>query len=207
MLDAYIIGDVSRISPEAPVPVLDKTSMDFRLGGAGNVALNLVALGATPIVASVIGTDKSGEEIILQLEKANVSTACVIKTENRKTTVKTRVIANKQQVIRIDDEQTDDINLELQDMLVKSITQEITKGIDAVIFEDYNKGVLTKWLIEKTIELANQNGIITCVDPKKHNFLSFKNVTLFKPNLKELKEGLMKEFNFLKERNLFVLYL
>ncbi len=190
MLDAYIIGNVSRISPEAPVPVLDKKTSDFRLGGAGNVALNLVALGAKPIIASVVGNDDAGKQILNLLEEANVESTCIVVDNHRQSTVKTRVIANNQQVIRIDEEQTDDIKDQLCSELTSLIKKELETGISAIIFEDYNKGVLTENLIHSLVKLANEKNIITTVDPKKKNFLAYKGVTLFKPNLKELKEGL-----------------
>lgn len=190
MLDAYIIGNVSRISPEAPVPVLDKTSSDYRLGGAGNVALNLKSLGAIPIIASVIGKDAAGEIILNQLKINETSSSCMLITNERRTTVKTRVIANNQQVIRIDEEQTDDINSSQATQLLDLIKKEIIQGLDAIIFQDYNKGVLTEKLIADLIELALKNDILTSVDPKNKNFLTYKGVTLFKPNLKEIKEGL-----------------
>lgn len=190
MLDAYIIGHVSRISPEAPVPVLDKKNADYRLGGAGNVALNLAALGATPIVASVIGKDQSGEQIIKLLNDSDAITSCILSSSNRKTTVKTRVIANNQQVIRIDEEQNDDISESLISELLHLIESEIKNGLSAILFEDYNKGVLTEKFIHSLIQLAKKNNIYTTVDPKKKNFFAYKGVTLFKPNFKELKEGL-----------------
>ena len=190
MLDAYIIGNVSRISPEAPVPVLDKKTSDFRLGGAGNVALNLVALGAKPIIASVVGNDLAGKQILNLLEEAKVESTCIVVDNNRQTTVKTRVIANYQHVIRIDEEQTDDISDELCSELTNLIEKESETGISAIIFEDYNKGVLTENLINSLVKLASEKNIITTVDPKKKNFLAYTGVTLFKPNLKELKEGL-----------------
>lgn len=190
MLDSYIIGNVSRISPEAPVPVLDKTSAEFRLGGAGNVALNLASLGATPIIASVIGKDTSGSKILDILKDSGASCSCIVETSTRKTTVKTRVVANKQQVIRIDEEQTDDISGELKNILFKYIKTEIDNGIEAIIFEDYNKGVLTEELIADLIALSLKHNIFTAVDPKNKNFFAYKGVHLFKPNLKELKEGL-----------------
>ncbi|MBM3418319.1 MAG: D-glycero-beta-D-manno-heptose-7-phosphate kinase, partial [Bacteroidetes bacterium] len=183
-------GMVSRISPEAPVPVLDKKTSDFRLGGAGNVALNIAALGAIPIMVSVIGQDSAGKEILKLMADKNISTSCLALSSKRKTTVKTRVVANNQQVIRIDEEQTDDISDELVLKLLSLVEKELTKGLTAIIFEDYNKGVLTEKLIISLIEFAQKHGIITSVDPKKKNFFAYRGVTLFKPNLKELREGL-----------------
>ncbi|MBM3160750.1 MAG: D-glycero-beta-D-manno-heptose-7-phosphate kinase [Bacteroidetes bacterium] len=190
MLDAYIIGVVSRISPEAPVPVLDKKTSDFRLGGAGNVVLNIEALGAIPVIASVIGNDPAGNEILQLMAKKNISTSCLVVSNQRQTTVKTRVVANNQQVIRIDEEQTDDISDELVLNLLLLIEKELKKGLTAIIFEDYNKGVLTEKFIASLVELAKKYAVITSVDPKKKNFLTYRGVTLFKPNLKELREGL-----------------
>jgi rfaE bifunctional protein kinase chain/domain len=195
MMDTYVLGKVTRISPEAPVPIISLENEDERIGGAGNVALNLVALGAKPIIASVFGADSNGKKLTDLLEVNGISIEGVIYSEKRKTTVKTRVVSNKQQLLRIDSEDTFPISKTEEDLLIDQISKQIDNGIDAIIFEDYNKGVLTEKLITHVIDLARKNGIPTAVDPKKENFFTYQDVTLFKPNLKELKEGLNIDFN------------
>lgn len=203
MIDAYTIGQVNRLSPEAPVPVVSLDHNEYRLGGAANVALNLVAMGAKPIICSVVGSDASGSSMSDLLETSGISSDGLVKSNQRKTTVKTRVIANRQQLLRIDDEQTNLINKEEELELVRRVEALIYSGVEAIIFEDYNKGVLSPFVIERIIELANKKGIVTTVDPKKDHFLAYKNVTLFKPNLKELKEGLGRSFDFTKDQQAF----
>lgn len=203
MMDAYVLGKVTRISPEAPVPIISLDEEDERIGGAGNVALNLVALGAKPIIATVIGTDSNGKKLSSLFEASGISTEGIIRSNDRKTTVKTRVISNKQQLLRIDSEDTFPISKNEQNELIKRINSLIDDGLDAIIFEDYNKGVLTEDIITKVIEKANNSKIPTTVDPKKENFFAYKDVTLFKPNLKELKEGLNVQFNFIKNQDEF----
>jgi rfaE bifunctional protein kinase chain/domain len=195
MMDAYVLGKVTRISPEAPVPIVSLDDEDERIGGAGNVALNLVSLGAKPIIATAVGTDSNGEKLSILLESNGISIDGVIFSEKRKTTVKTRVISDKQQLLRIDSEDTFPISNSEEEQLISRIEKLIESGLDAIIFEDYNKGVLTEKLISKVVELAQIKNIPTAVDPKKENFLAYRNVTLFKPNLKELKEGLNVDFN------------
>ncbi len=195
-MDAYVLGKVTRISPEAPVPIISLDEEDERIGGAGNVALNLVALGAQPVIATVVGTDSNGEKLSSLFKAKGISTEGIIFSNSRKTTVKTRVISNKQQLLRIDSEDTFPISKSEQTELINRISGLMNEGIDAIIFEDYNKGVLTQELISSIIEKAKFHNIPTTVDPKKENFLAYKGVTLFKPNLKELKEGLNVQFDF-----------
>lgn len=196
MIDSYVIGRVTRISPEAPVPIIELTKKEDRLGGAANVALNLKALGANVIMASIIGQDNAAKTIVDLFQESDIHFDTRLESNTRKTTVKTRVLGNKQQLLRIDDEQVNDINFEEEELLIQFITETITnQKIDAIIFEDYNKGVLTSRVIDEVIKIANENNVITTVDPKKHNFFQYKNVTLFKPNLKELREGLNSEIN------------
>ncbi len=196
MIDSYIKGSVTRISPEAPVPIVNLALKESRLGGAANVALNLVALGAETYIASVVGDDEDGNEMIQLFENESINCFTIVKSESRKTTVKTRILGNNQQLVRIDSEQIDDINEQEEEKLVELIETSIhTNKIDAIIFEDYNKGVLTEKVIHKVIALASANNIITTVDPKKTNFFAYKGVTLFKPNLKELKEGMNHQFD------------
>lgn len=191
MIDSYYYGEVNRISPEAPVPIVSVNKKDNRLGGAANVALNIKALGATPILCSVIGTDSASEKFKELLIKENLSSECIINSAERITTVKTRVIGNKHQVLRVDSEDETPLSNPENTNLTKAIKQLIdNKKIDIVIFQDYDKGVITKGLIEDIIALCNSKNIPTAVDPKKRNFSDYKHATLFKPNLKELKEGL-----------------
>ncbi len=203
MLDSYVMGKVNRISPEAPVPIVSLENEDARIGGAGNVALNLLALGAKPIICGVIGEDSSGDKLLNLFEKNGISTDGLVKSMARKTTVKTRVISNKQQLLRIDSESTFPL-LESEEIKLNDTIQNIiNQGIDGIIFEDYNKGVLTDSVIQNTIKIAKEKDIPTAVDPKKENFLSYKGVSLFKPNLKELKEGLNLNFDFNSNKDLF----
>ena len=203
MLDAYVMGKVNRISPEAPVPIVSLENEDARIGGAGNVALNLLALGAKPVICGVIGEDSSGDKLLNLFEKNGISTDGLVKSIARKTTVKTRVISNKQQLLRIDSESTFPL-LESEEIKLNNTIQNIiNQGVDGIIFEDYNKGVLTDSVIQNTIKIAKEKDIPTAVDPKKENFLSYKGVSLFKPNLKELKEGLNLNFDFNSNKDLF----
>ncbi len=190
MIDTYIEGKVERMSPEAPVPVVDFEKKTSRLGGAANVALNLKALGADPIICTVIGKDNHADLFMKLINEAQLKDAGIIPFDERITTVKTRVIGNDEQLIRIDHEKIEPISSSAEFALLEKIKDFCLKeGAEAIIFQDYNKGVLTEGLIEKTIQFANENGILTTVDPKKDNFFCYKNVSLFKPNLKELTEG------------------
>ncbi len=189
MVDKYIIGKVDRVSPEAPVPVVDVSNLDSRLGGAGNVALNVKAMGGIPILCSVIGQDIEGDDLLQLLEVQGLYSKAILRSDKRKTTTKTRVIGNNYQLLRIDHEEKADLDSLDSFLLQENYSREI-ENCDVIIFEDYNKGVLHVGNIETLIQLANVAHIPTIVDPKKNNFLEYKNVTLFKPNLKEIKEGL-----------------
>lgn len=189
MLDSYIWGAVERISPEAPVPIVNVKKKDFRLGGAGNVALNIAALSAKPILCALVGNDDDGKKLLNRLEERGISSEGMVISTHRPTTVKTRIIASDQHVVRVDEETDKVVNSEEEAALWQRI-EKLLPTCDVVIFEDYDKGVLNASLIEKTVTLATQKSIPTVVDPKKRNFLSYKGVTLFKPNLKELREGL-----------------
>lgn len=191
MIDSYLWGKVNRISPEAPVPIVSVSSKEVRLGGAANVALNVQALGANPILCSVIGVDIEGQQFLDLLKRQRLSQKGILKSRDRITTVKTRVIGNKAQLIRVDEENEEDITQHETNQLLNLISYIIQhEKIDVVIFEDYNKGLITPKLIQKVVELCRSKSIPTCVDPKKKNFLAYKGVSLFKPNLKELREGL-----------------
>jgi len=192
MIDTYMWGEVNRISPEAPVPVVEVKKHENRLGGAANVALNLKALGANPILCSVIGTDERGVLFEKLMKESNLSTEGILSTNNRKTTIKTRVIAENKHQLRIDEEDTFPI-LQLEEFL--KLTISLMDDIDVIILQDYNKGVLIPEIIEGVIATANKKGIPTIVDPKKLNFNSYKNCTIFKPNLAEIKAGMKIDFD------------
>lgn len=202
MIDAYLRGNVNRVSPEAPVPIVSLQKEEDRLGGAANVAINLVAMGASAIICSVIGKDKSGDKLIKLLTENQISSEGLVFSSSRQTTVKTRIIGNNQHLLRIDSEQTNDINATEENELIAKIESILEQKIDAIIFEDYNKGVLTESGIQRIIKIANQKNVLTTVDPKNKNFFAYKNVSLFKPNLKELKEGVGSTFSF-SDKNAF----
>lgn len=203
MIDAYRIGRVERISPEAPVPIVNLSKKEERLGGAANVALNLGSLGAKPILCTLIGEDDGGETFVKIMGENKLSTEGVLQDNSVKTTVKTRVIGNNQQLLRIDDESVKPMSSEQEDRLIQKVKDLILTGIDGIILEDYNKGVLTPRVIREIIDLANEHDVITTVDPKKENFFEYRNVTLFKPNLKELKEGLNVSFDIAEDKASF----
>lgn len=191
MIDSYLWGKVNRISPEAPVPIVTVNKKERRLGGAANVALNIQALGANPILCSVIGVDNEGLAFLELLKNQKLSQKGILKCRDRITTVKTRVIGNNAQLLRVDEEVESEITSNETQQLITLISHIIQHDkIDVIIFEDYNKGLITTKLISKVVELAKSKGIPTCVDPKKKNFGAYKGVSLFKPNLKELREGL-----------------
>ena len=196
MIDAYWWGGVNRISPEAPVPVCAVNDKESRLGGAANVALNIAAMGANPILCSVVGEDYQGHQLCELMEKQNMDTKGIVFSSNRPTTIKTRIIGNKTQMLRIDEETDVSISLSEEKIFLDKIESIInTEKINAIIFQDYDKGVITEGVITKIIEIAKRKNIPVTVDPKKRNFTAYKNVDLFKPNLKELKEGLKIDFD------------
>ncbi len=191
MVDAYLWGRIDRISPEAPVPVVQVTERSARLGGAANVALNLKALGATPIVVSVVGDDDNAALLLKLFVEQGLDTRGLMRSTARRTTVKTRVISAQQHVVRVDEEQDDDLSPADAGRVVDTVTALMRSSKPRVlIFEDYNKGVLSEAVITGTIAAAKAAGIPTAVDPKKKNFFAYRGVDLFKPNLKELREGL-----------------
>lgn len=203
MVDAYYIGKVTRISPEAPVPIIQLENQEERLGGAANVAFNVQSLGATPILCSVVGADAAGRRLIQLVNDLQLPTEGFIQSDTRRTTIKTRIIGNNQHLLRVDAEDVFPISSTEEQTLIDRIQSLIQQQqIDAIILEDYNKGVLTVRVIESIIAMANAAGIPTTVDPKKENFFAYKGVTLFKPNLKELKEGVGVDFKF-SEREKF----
>jgi D-glycero-beta-D-manno-heptose-7-phosphate kinase len=191
MIDAYILGKVNRVSPEAPVPIVSLEKQEERLGGAANVALNLLSMGAEPVLCSVIGADREGNRLTELMLEQQMTPAGIVPSKERVTTVKTRVIGNNQHLLRIDAEDTHALTATEEQHFIEAVSHILhTESIDAIIFEDYNKGVLTPNVITAIIQQAKEKNIPTTVDPKKENFLAYKGVTLFKPNLKELVEGI-----------------
>lgn len=191
MLDTYMWGNVDRISPEAPVPIVSLHKKEYRIGGAANVALNCRSLGAKVSILSVVGNDEDSLHLKKLLEEKEISTKFLLKSVDRVTTSKTRVISRNQQMMRLDKEITDDLNKKDEAALLEKVQSFIsTAKPDVIIFEDYNKGVLTEKNIPQIIKICNKAGILTAVDPKRKNFFAFKHADIFKPNLKEVKEGL-----------------
>jgi len=191
MLDTYWWGHVERISPEAPVPVVSLDKKELRIGGAGNVALNLAALGAQTFVISVTGNDEEGKQLKTLFEQNKVDTTNIISSNERITTNKMRIVSRNQQMMRLDAEVTADIDKQLEQELLNAIKKYFQNNKpDVLIFEDYNKGVLTENIIHEVITLCKEYHVITTVDPKRKNFFAYKGVDIFKPNLKEVKEGL-----------------
>ncbi len=191
MIDEYVWGSMDRISPEAPVPVVTLTKKEQRPGGAANVALNLLSLGVKADIAAVIGKDAHGKLLKQLLKQNGISNTIFIEDEQRQTTCKTRVLARNQQVLRIDDEVIHELSIVLQKQFIKKVCDYMEQQKpDAIIFEDYDKGLLNETIITAIVQKALSLNIITTVDPKKNNFAYYRNVTLFKPNARELNEAL-----------------
>jgi rfaE bifunctional protein kinase chain/domain len=192
MLDTYLTGKVTRISPEAPVPVVEITKEKYCFGGAANVALNILNLECIPILIGLIGKDNAGKTFRSLLKKEKIIEDGIVVSKKRPTTVKTRIIGDNQHITRVDHESREYAQQEEQDALLKKIDQYAGLA-DAVILQDYNKGVLTKTIIQHVISLCIKNKIPVSVDPKFFNFNEYKGVTFFKPNLKETREALAKK--------------
>ncbi len=191
MLDNYWWGHIDRMSPEAPVPVVALDRKDSRLGGAANVALNCVRLGAKVTLASVIGSDVEGENLLTFARHEGIDTSLVLKSVTRPTTTKSRIMNVDAQMLRIDAETTQDLSAIDEHPFIDRVLRHIQiDKPDVVILEDYNKGVLKENVIQRIIAHCKELGCITAVDPKLKNFLAYKGVTIFKPNLKEVREGL-----------------
>ena len=191
MLDVYWWGHVDRISPEAPVPVVALDKKEHRIGGAGNVALNLAALGANVSVLTVMGADDNGANLTELFKEQHINTAWLLLQPSRITTTKTRIISRNQQMLRLDAEITKELSADDENALLAKVQQYIeSQQPQVIIFEDYNKGVLTERVIKGITALCKQHGVITTVDPKRKNFFSYQGVDIFKPNLKEVKDGL-----------------
>jgi len=221
MVDNYLWGKVDRISPEAPIPIVTVTKQENRLGGAGNVSLNIQALGATPILVSIIGNDEKGRIFKELIQENRLTDEGIFVDENRMTTVKTRIISGGQQISRVDQEISTLIDQNFEKKVFERILKIIdTKDINIIIFVDYDKGLITPWLIKNVIELAKSKNILTVADPKSRNFNNYQHVDLYKPNFKEFKEGLklqiektdMEELkkisiNFKKENQIGLLFI
>jgi len=191
MVDAYLWGDVDRISPEAPIPIVAVTQRENRLGGAANVARNLKAFGAEITLSALIGNDPEGDIFLKLLDKRGISGQGIVKIPDRPTTTKTRILSRNQQMFRFDNETTSYLEGSAEsDLISQTLDTYNSVKPDVVIFQDYNKGVLGDKLIHKLIEVCRADGVPTVVDPKTRNFFSYEGCTLFKPNLKEVSEGL-----------------
>jgi rfaE bifunctional protein kinase chain/domain len=191
MLDTYMWGGVERISPEAPVPVVSLNKKEYRIGGAGNVALNCHSLGSQVFILSVIGDDSEGLLLEELFHEYMIDTSYLLKSSSRLTTSKTRVISRNQQMLRLDSEITKDLGKNDEEQLLERVRSFIqTQDPNVMIFEDYNKGVLTEKIIHEVITICKEAGVITAVDPKRKNFFSYQRADIFKPNIKEVKEGL-----------------
>jgi len=191
MMDRYVWGNVARISPEAPVPVVSLEGESSSLGGAANVAANIDALGSNVRLYGVVGDDMESQQLRELVKRNKLSDSGIIGDENRKTIVKTRVIAQNQHLIRIDRETVSYLSDKVGDKLLSKFKDDIN-SVSGVILQDYNKGVLTPYLVKSIIEICQNSNIPIAVDPKIENFWSYKNVTLFKPNLRELEAAIAK---------------
>jgi rfaE bifunctional protein kinase chain/domain len=196
MIDSYLFGEINRISPEAPVPVVEIDSKEMRAGGAANVAINIKSLGGKPVLLSATGNDLYSRELVRLLKEKGVKTNHIIQSSERTTTVKTRIFDEDKQVMRYDEEDAEDMSRELEEQLLLQL-QDILKRekISMIILQDYNKGLLTKRIIKQVLLIATKNAIPVSVDPKEKNFFEYQNVTLFKPNLKELSVAIHQKIN------------
>lgn len=188
MIDSYVWGQATRLSPEAPVPVVNVKKREWRLGGAANVALNIQALGATAILCGILGDDQEADRFEHIMQQHKLSTAGLLRIESRPTTIKHRIIAGTQQLLRVDAEDDTPIKPQQAQKLWQCIAAQI-EHVHLIIFEDYDKGSITPWLIRQVVDQASQHAIPVTVDPKRRNFFAYEGVTLFKPNLKELQEA------------------
>jgi rfaE bifunctional protein kinase chain/domain len=196
MVDSYLWGKVERISPEAPIPIVALRKREHRMGGAANVAMNIRAMGAKPILCSVIGTDDKGDIFLELLKKEKITSNGIVRSQRRITTTKFRIFGNAYQMLRVDEEVEDDL-VHADYLTLSRVIDRIleTENVHCIVFQDYNKGVITPKLIQEVVKKARKKNIPVAVDPKKKNFEAYSNVTLFKPNLKELREGLNIELD------------
>jgi len=196
MVDSYLWGKVERISPEAPIPIVALRKREHRMGGAANVAMNVRSMGAAPVLCSVIGADEKGDQFLELLKKEKIDNFGIIRSKRRITTTKFRIFGNNVQMLRVDEE----VENELSDADFLTLSRVIDRilenhQIDCIIFQDYDKGVISARLIGDVVKKAAKRKIPVAVDPKKKNFSHYRDVTLFKPNLKELKDGMKTEFS------------
>jgi D-glycero-beta-D-manno-heptose-7-phosphate kinase len=191
MLDTYMWGRVDRISPEAPVPVVQLEEKEYRIGGAGNVALNCQSLGSQVFILSLTGDDTEGLLLEELFNENRIDTSYLLKSPSRITTNKTRIISRNQQMIRLDKEVTSDLDPSSEEILLQQVHSFIqTHDPDVMIFEDYNKGTLTERVNHEVITICKEAGVLTAVDPKRKNFFAYHHADIFKPNLGEVKQGL-----------------
>ena len=196
MVDFYLFGEVNRISPEAPVPVVEVTGKESRPGGAANVALNISELGAKPVLLSMVGRDATGNSLLKMLRDFGVRTNHILQNKNRVTTLKTRVFDEDKQVVRFDEEDVEDVNEAQETLLIKEFRKILANDKpDIIIIQDYNKGVLTKYFIKQILLLATKSEIPVAVDPKERNFFEYQAIDLFKPNLREFSEAIGYRIN------------
>ncbi len=186
MIDSYTLGRIERKSPEAPVPIINVEKEKIKLGGAANVALNIKSIGLEPVLCTIIGKDSEGQDFIRLCKKNNLNTNGVITDSSRKTTNKNRVIVDDKHIVRIDNENTHNIDKKLRDEFLEIINKE-AKTSEIIIFQDYDKGTLDRYIINDIIK-ENKHSFIS-VDPKNRNFFNYKNIDLFKPNLNEMLEA------------------
>jgi len=194
MVDEYLRGKVSRLSPEAPVPIIEIDEEVIRLGGAANVALNVKSLGAEPVLMGVVGNDLAADRCIDLMNSFRMDTSYIFKGSDRPTTIKTRIIGDNQHIARVDKEMIHCVDEQLKQQMISSIT-DIIPAIDGIIIEDYNKGVLLPDVIEAVLKSANENDKIVSVDPKFMNFMTYRGATVFKPNIKEASAALATSIN------------
>lgn len=191
MVDSYLWGKVERISPEAPIPIVELRKQEHRMGGAANVAMNIHAMGAKPILCSVIGTDAKGTQFLELMKKEKMDSTGIIRSKRRITTTKFRIFGNACQMLRVDEEVDHELVENDYITLIRVIEQILANNkVDCIIFQDYDKGVISPRLIREVVGMARERKIPVTVDPKRRNFMEYQQVTLFKPNIKELKEGL-----------------
>lgn len=188
MLDTYTIGKARRISPEAPVAVIEVKSSEERPGGAGNTILNLISLGASVVALSRVGQDQAGKTLLKALQKENVDISGIVEEEHFPTPVKNRIIADNQQIVRVDHETIIPINKDVEEKLLKQLPS-LLDGVEAVALSDYGKGFLSEAILKELISLARARGIFIIADPKGNDFSRYHNVNLLKPNAKEAFEA------------------
>lgn len=181
MLDRFVWGSVSRISPEAPVPIVEIERESFHLGGAANVARNLTSLGAKPLLLGVVGDDEAARAVRQAVERLGLEPRSILSDASRPTTVKTRIIAGSQQVVRTDWESRDDLDAPMEERALDAL-ENIVRSARAVVLSDYAKGTLTPSVIERAIELATTHGVPILVDPKVQHYKLYRDVTLLTPN-------------------------